>query len=227
MSRRGSVSKYLRRGEGGTERTFCELLGRENVNPPPSWSWQNSRYSRQFRILHKSGTYSRHLAGFSAVQLLPVVSAGLGCSFGHGEGFGGFYCLFPVVPSSPCPSLLSVSSSAVSPAVCLPLCYGLQCRACGCLSLCRSGAASPSLAPAGRVSSAAPLALAFFSLSLLLSLFSLLRVNAGRACCPLSLPCVCCLLPVSVLLSLCPCLSLPPCACSLCLFLARLSGRLS
>lgn len=81
--------------------------------------------------------------GFSAVQLLPVLSAGLGCSFGQGGENGGFYCLFPVAPSSLCPlSPLSHMLQPCLPAVCLPLCYGLQCRACGCLSLCRSGAAS-------------------------------------------------------------------------------------
>ena len=63
--------------------------------------------------------------GFSAVQLLPVLSAGLGCSFGQCGENGGFFCLFPVAPSLPplsslfclsCSSrvsLLSVSLSAM------------------------------------------------------------------------------------------------------------------
>lgn len=53
--------------------------------------------------------------GFSAVQLLPVLSAGLGCSFGQGGENGGFFCLFPVAPS-PFPLFSLVSHApAVSP----------------------------------------------------------------------------------------------------------------
>jgi len=129
--------------------------------------------------------------GFSAVQLLPVLSAGLGCSFGQGGENGGFFCLFPVAPSLLFPLFSLVSHApAVSPCCLFPsLLWATVPRLRLSLPLLIWGGFS--LAPAGRVSSAAPLALALFPLSLLLSLFSLLRVVAAGRC--LSLPCVRCL----------------------------------
>ena len=53
--------------------------------------------------------------GFSAVQLLPVLSAGLGCSFGQNGRKGGFFCLFPVAPSSLSSLALISHAPAVSP----------------------------------------------------------------------------------------------------------------
>ena len=57
--------------------------------------------------------------GFSAVQLLPVLSAGLGCSFGQGGENGGFFCLFPVAPSSPSPLFSLVSHAPAMSSCCL------------------------------------------------------------------------------------------------------------
>ena len=149
----------------------------------------NSAYSTKAELI--SGIWR----GFPAVQLLPVLSAGLGCSFGQGEENGGFYCLFPVAPSLPLSSLPSVSHApAVSPYCLSPsLLWATVPRLRLSLPLLILGGFS--LAPAGRGSSAAPLALALFSLSLLLSLFSLLRVSAAGLAFSLSLPCVCCMSP--------------------------------
>lgn len=72
--------------------------------------------------------------GFFAVQLLPVLSAGLGCNFGQGGKMAAFSVFFLSFPLPSLSSLLSLMLQPCLPAVCLPLCYGLQCRACGCLS---------------------------------------------------------------------------------------------
>lgn len=129
--------------------------------------------------------------GFSAVQLLRCCLVGLGCSFGQNGRKGGFFCLFPVAPSSLSSLALISHAPAVSPC---------------CLS--------PSLlwATVPRLRLSLPLLIwCGFSLWLLLAVSpvprlwrwrsslcpcfsssSLLRVNAAGRCL-LSLPCVCCL----------------------------------
>ena len=169
----------------------------------------DSAYSTKAELI--SGVWR----SFSAVQLLPVLSAGLGCSFGQDGENGGFYCLFPVAPSLLSPFPLVSHTPAASPYCLSPsLLWATVPRLRLSLPLLIWGGFS--LASAGRVSSAAPLALALFPLPSLLSLFSLLRVSAAGSAvlCPCLASAVC-LLAVAVCPSLCLAVMIST-ACALC-----------